>query len=151
MTLQRFDPFRDIMNLRNQMDALFNEIGMGLLPRTAGQTEAAATWSPAVDIYETDKEIVLKAELPDIKQEDIRVSVDNNRLSITGERKFESEVTRENYHRIERSYGTFARTFTLPPTVDQDNIRAEYKQGVLTVSLPKREVAQGKNIAIQVN
>ncbi|QUV82244.1 Hsp20/alpha crystallin family protein [Chloracidobacterium sp. D] len=151
MTLQRFDPFRDIMNLRNQMDALFNEIGMGLLPRTAGQTEAAATWSPAVDIYETDKEIVLKAELPDIKQEDIRVSVDNNRLSITGERKFESEVKRENYHRIERSYGTFARTFTLPPTVDQDNIRAEYKQGVLTVSLPKREVAQGKNIAIQVN
>ncbi len=139
------------MNLRNQMDALFNEIGMGLLPRTAGQTEAAATWSPAVDIYETDKEIVLKAELPDIKQEDIRVSVDNNRLSITGERKFESEVKRENYHRIERSYGTFARTFTLPPTVDQDNIRAEYKQGVLTVSLPKREVAQGKNIAIQVN
>jgi HSP20 family protein len=151
MTLQRFDPFRDIMNLRNQMDALFNEIGMGLLPRTAGQTEAAATWSPAVDIYETDKEIVLKAELPDIKQEDIRVSVDNNRLSITGERKFESEVKRENYHRIERSYGTFARTFTLPPTVDLDNIRAEYKQGVLTVSLPKREVAQGKNIAIQVN
>ncbi|AEP11295.1 Hsp20/alpha crystallin family protein [Chloracidobacterium thermophilum] len=151
MTLQRFDPFRDIMNLRNQMDALFNEIGMGLLPRTAGQTEAAATWSPAVDIYETDKEIVLKAELPDIKQEDIRVSVDNNRLSITGERKFESEVKRENYHRIERSYGTFARTFTLPPTVDQDNIRAEYKQGVLTVSLPKREVAQGRNIAIQVN
>jgi HSP20 family protein len=151
MTLQRFDPFRDIMNLRNQMDALFNEIGMGLLPRTAGQTEAAATWSPAVDIYETDKEIVLKAELPDIKQEDIRVSVDNNRLSITGERKFESEVKRENYHRIERSYGTFARTFTLPPTVDQDNIRAEYKQGVLTVSLPKREVAQGRDIAIQVN
>ncbi len=149
MTLQRFDPFRDIVNLRNQMDALFNE--MGLLPRAAGQTEAAATWSPAVDIYETDKEIVLKAELPDIRQEDIRVSVDNNRLSITGERKFESEVKRENYHRIERSYGTFARTFTLPPTVDQDNIRAEYKQGVLTVSLPKREVAQGKNIAIQVN
>ncbi len=149
MTLQRFDPFRDIVNLRNQMDALFNE--MGLLPRAAGQTEAAATWSPAVDIYETDKEIVLKAELPDIRQEDIRVSVDNNRLSITGERKFESEVKRENYHRIERSYGTFARTFTLPPTVDQDTIRAEYKQGVLTVSLPKREVAQGKNIAIQVN
>ncbi len=149
MTLQRFDPFRDIVNLRNQMDALFNE--MGLLPRAAGQTEAAATWSPAVDIYETDKEIVLKAELPDIRQEDIRVSVDNNRLSITGERKFESEVKRENYHRIERSYGTFARTFTLPPTVDQDSIRAEYKQGVLTVSLPKREVAQGKNIAIQVN
>jgi HSP20 family protein len=149
MTLQRLDPFRDIVNLRNQMDALFSE--MGLLPRAAGQAEAAATWSPAVDIYETDKEIVLKAELPDIKQEDIRVSVDNNRLSITGERKFESEVKRENYHRIERSYGTFARTFTLPPTVDLDNIRAEYKQGVLTVSLPKREVAQGKNIAIQVN
>ncbi|MGQ9896017.1 MAG: Hsp20/alpha crystallin family protein [Acidobacteriota bacterium] len=147
--LQRFDPFRDIINLRNQMDALFNE--MGLLPRVAGQTEAAATWSPAVDIYETDKEIVLKAELPDIKQEDIRVSVDNNRLSITGERKFESEVKRENYYRIERSYGTFARTFTLPPTVDQDNIRAEYKQGVLIVSLPKREVAQGKSIAVQVN
>jgi HSP20 family protein len=148
MSLQRFDPFREIINLRNQMDALFSE--MGLLPRTAGQTEAAATWSPAVDIYETDKEIVLKAELPDIKQEDIRVSVDNNRLSITGERKFESEVKRENYHRIERSYGAFARTFTLPPTVDQDNIRAEYKNGVLTVSLPKREVAQGRNIAIQV-
>ncbi len=146
--LQRFDPFRELITLQNRMNALFSEAG--LLPRMTNESEAAAMWSPAVDIYETDKEIVLKAELPDVKQEDIRVSVDNNRLSLTGERKFESEVKRENYHRIERSYGSFARTFTLPPTVDQDNIRAEYKQGVLTISLPKREVAQGRNINIQV-
>ncbi|MFQ3581429.1 MAG: Hsp20/alpha crystallin family protein [Chloracidobacterium sp.] len=149
MTLQRFDPFRELITLQNRMNSLFSEAG--LLPRSTAQDEAAATWSPAVDIYETEKEIVLKAELPDVKQEDIRVSVDNNRLSVTGERKFESEVKRENYHRIERSYGSFARTFTLPPTVDQDGIRAEYKQGVLTVSLPKREMAQGKNISIQVS
>ncbi len=148
MTLQRFDPFRELITLQNRMNSLFSEAG--LLPRPGAEDQATAMWSPAVDIYETEKEIVLKAELPDIKQEDIRVSVDNNRLSVTGERKFESEVKRENYHRIERAYGSFARTFSLPPTVDQENIRAEYKQGVLTISLPKRELAQGKNISVQV-
>lgn len=148
MTLQRFDPFRELFNLQNRMGRLFDEAGR---PRFVENEEATATWSPAVDIYETQQEIVVKAELPDLKQEDIQVSLDNDRLSIRGERKFESEVKRENYHRVERSYGTFSRTFSLPPTVDQEKIRADYKNGVLTVTLPKREIAQTKQINVQVN
>lgn len=148
MTLQRFDPFRELFNLQHRMGRLFDESGR---PRFVENEEAAATWSPAVDIYETQQEIVVKAELPDLKQEDIQVSVDNDRLSIRGERKFESEVKRENYHRVERSYGTFSRSFSLPPTVDQEKIRADYKNGVLTVNLPKREIAQTKQINVEVN
>ncbi len=150
MTLQRFDPFRELFSLQHRMGRLFDEAGIN--PRFVEKEEAAtATWSPAVDIYETQQEIVVKAELPDLKQEDIEVSVDNDRLSIRGERKFESEVKRENYHRIERSFGSFSRAFTLPPTVDQEKIQADYKNGVLTVKLPKREVAQAKQINVQVN
>jgi HSP20 family protein len=145
--LQRFDPFRELLNLQQRMNRVFDEAV--LTPRVETET-ATAQWSPAVDIYETDGEIVVKAELPDIRQEDIQVSVDNDRLSIRGERKFESEVKRENFHRIERSYGSFSRVFTLPPTVDQERIKADYRNGILSVTLPKRELAQSKQINVQV-
>lgn len=147
MTLQRFEPFRELMNIQERMNRLFGDLGA----QAPVESEwATATWAPAVDIYETPQKIVLNADLPGIKQEDIQVSVERDRLVLRGERKFESEVNRENYHRVERSFGTFARSFTLPPNIDQENIRADYKNGVLQVTLPKRDIVQTKQINIKV-
>lgn len=108
------------------------------------------TWSPSCDIYETDNEIIVKAELPDVKRENIKVSVENNVLTIRGERKFEEETKKENYHRVERSYGEFLRTFTLPSFVDPNKINAEYKDGVLCVKITKREEAKPKQVEVKV-
>jgi HSP20 family protein len=112
---------------------------------------AGGSWVPAVDIYSNGQhELVLKAELPDMKEEDIDLTVEDHTLTLRGERKLGSEVTEEQFHRIERSYGSFARTFTLPPTVDEGKVSAEYKAGVLTVRLPLREEAKAKQIKVQV-
>jgi HSP20 family protein len=109
-------------------------------------------WIPPVDIYETgNHELVLRAELPDVPREDIALRVENNTLTISGERKMDTEIKEQQYHRIERAYGTFSRAFTLPPTVDTGAIAAEYKNGVLTVRLPLREEAKPKQIQVQVN
>jgi HSP20 family protein len=109
-------------------------------------------WVPPVDIYETgNHELVLKAELPDVPREDITLRVENNTLTISGERKMDGEIKEEQYHRVERTYGTFSRSFTLPPTVDTGAIGAEYKNGVLTVRLPLREEAKPKQIQVQVS
>ena len=109
-------------------------------------------WQPSVDIFETDEhEVVLKAELPDLKREDINLTFENGVLTIKGERKFSEEVQRENYHRIERQHGTFSRSFTLPNTVDAGRISATYKDGLLTVRLPQREEAKPKQIAVKVD
>jgi HSP20 family protein len=125
MAIVRFDPFADLL--------------------TDGR------WVPAVDIYETDKqELVLKAELPDMKREDIQVIFENNTLTLKGERKFEGEVKQEQFHRVERTYGTFSRSFSLPSTVDATRIAAEYKNGVLTVKLPFREEAKARTINVEV-
>jgi HSP20 family protein len=107
-------------------------------------------WAPPCDIYETDREIVVKAELPGLKKEDVLVSVENNVLTIRGERKFAEEVKRENFHRVERSYGEFLRSFTLPAYVDANKTLAEFKDGLLTVTLPKREEAKPKQIEVKV-
>jgi HSP20 family protein len=113
---------------------------------------ARGAWIPPVDIYESDNhELVLKAELPDVSREDIALKVENNTLTISGERKMDTEVKEEQYHRIERTYGNFSRSFTLPPTVDTGAIAAEYKNGVLSVRLPLREEAKPKQIQVQVN
>jgi HSP20 family protein len=109
-----------------------------------------STWAPACDIYETDKDLVLKVEIPGIKKEDVKVSLENNVLMIHGERKFEEETKRENYHRVERDYGEFLRSFTLPPFIEPDKIFAEFKDGLLTVMLPKREEAKPKLIEVKV-
>jgi HSP20 family protein len=125
MAIVRFDPFADLL--------------------TDGR------WVPAVDIYETDQqELVLKAELPDMKREDIQVIFENNTLTLKGERKFEGEVKQEQFHRVERTYGTFSRSFSLPSTVDATRIAAEYKNGVLTVKLPFREEAKARTINVEV-
>jgi HSP20 family protein len=108
-------------------------------------------WVPSVDIYETpEHEVVIKADLPDMKREDVGVTVENNVLTLKGERKLEQEVKRENFHRIERRHGSFSRSFTLPSTVDASRISASYKDGVLTVRLPQRDEAKPKQIAVNV-
>jgi HSP20 family protein len=108
-------------------------------------------WTPAVDIYETENELVLKADLPDMKMEDIDIRLENGTLALKGERKFENEEKTKGFHRVERSYGNFARFFSLPDTVETDKVRAEYRNGVLTVTLPKKEVAKPRQVKVQVN
>ena len=108
-------------------------------------------WSPAVDIFETEHELVLKADVPEIEMKDIDVQVENGTLTLKGERKFEQEQNGRGYHRIERCYGSFVRAFTLPDSVDVDKVKAEYKNGVLTVTLSKKEVAKPKTIRVEIN
>ena len=109
-----------------------------------------STWAPSVDVYEDEEKLVIKAELPEMNQKDIEVHVEENQLTITGERKLEKEEKKEKYHKIERSYGTFSRSFTLPSTVDQDKIKAHYDRGVLKIELPKKEETKPRHIAIDV-
>jgi HSP20 family protein len=108
-------------------------------------------WAPACDIFETDKELVLKFELPEVKKENVKVTMENNVLTLRGERKFGEETNRDNYHRVERRYGEFMRSFTVPMFVDPTKINAEFKHGLLTVTLPKREEARTKQIEVKVN
>ena len=148
MTIVRWEPFRDLVTTPDNFNRLFNET----FRRFFGEDEAVArTWAPAVDIYETDQNLVLKAELPGFDPKDVEVRVEDGMLYLKGERKFESEAKRENYHRIERSYGAFSRTFPLPNSVNVDNVTAEYKNGVLTLTMPKREEAKPKAIKIEVS
>jgi HSP20 family protein len=108
-------------------------------------------WTPAVDIFETENELVLKADVPDVDMKDIDIRLENGTLALKGERKFENEEKKKGFHRVERSYGTFARYFTLPDTVETDKVKADYKNGVLTITLPKKEVAKPRQIKIEVN
>jgi HSP20 family protein len=147
MSMVRFDPFRDLAVLQDRMNRLFND---AYQPRQSDDLMNRGTWSPAVDIYEVDGALVLKAELPDMRREDIDVSVENNTLTIRGERKLDHEIKQESFHRIERAYGSFARSFSLPNTVDPSKIGAEYKNGVLSVKLPVREEAKPRTINIEV-
>lgn len=112
---------------------------------------AARPWVPPVDIFETENEWVLKADLPDVKLEAIDISVENGTLTLKGDRKFEQTDGGKGYHRVERSYGAFARYFSLPETVDSEHVRADYSAGVLTVTLPKKELAKPRSIKVQVN
>ena len=143
MTLVRWsDPFHEFAQLQNRINRVFTD-DEGLM--TAG------TWVPPVDIYQNgDHEIVLKAELPDMTREDIDITVDNGTLTLQGEKKFSNEVKEESFHRIERHYGTFSRSFSLPQTVDTGKVGAEYKNGVLTVRLPLREEAKPRQIKVDV-
>jgi HSP20 family protein len=146
MSMVRFDPFRDIAVLQDRMNRLFNDA----VRRDEDVLGTRGSWVPAVDIYEHDGALVMKAELPDMRREDIDVSVENNTLTLRGERNLESEVKQENFHRIERAYGSFSRAFTLPATVDTTRIGAEYKNGVLTVRLPFREEAKPRSVKVEV-
>jgi HSP20 family protein len=142
MSLSHFDPLTNLpATFRSFEDAI---------SRMLNEPRGARPWSPSVDIYETENELVLKADLPDVKLEDIEVRVENQTLTLKGERKFEEDQSVRGYHRIERSYGTFTRSFTVPATVDSDKVAAEFKNGVLTVKLPKKEAAKPRQVKIEV-
>jgi HSP20 family protein len=148
MNIVRFDPLRDVAALQDRVNRIFADA----YRRDNDDLMTRGAWVPPVDIYETpNHELVLRAELPDVVREDIALRVENNTLTISGERKMDSQIKEEQYHRIERAYGTFSRAFTLPPTVDTGAIAAEYKNGVLTVRLPLREEAKPKQIQVQVS
>src|SRR5229473_7115101 len=144
-SLTRWEPFRGVSTLQDQINRVFEGLTAG-----AGNDSALTTWSPAVDIYETEHELVVKADLPDVNEKDLDIRVENNVLTIRGERKFENSVSEDNYLRIERACGAFSRSFSLPNTVDPDAIKAEYRNGVLTVHVPKREEAKPKQIKVSV-
>jgi HSP20 family protein len=145
-TLARLEPVRGLSTLQDQFNRLFNESF-----RNHPEESALTTWAPAVDIYETPNELVVKADLPDVNEKDIDVRVENNLLTIRGERKFEKSVSEENFLRVERTYGSFSRSFSLPNTVNAEAIGAEYKNGVLTVTLPKREKSKPRLVKVTVN
>ena len=145
MAVVRWDPFRDLGMLQDRMNRLFDDTGRGW---NREEPSATTTWSPAVDIFESEGEIVVKAELPGMDRKDITLHLENNVLTLRGERRFEKETKDDNYHRIERSYGGFSRAFSIPATVDEEKISAEYKDGVLKIVLPKKEQAKPKQIRI---
>lgn len=146
-TIVRYSPFNGLSTLHDQVNRLFNDT----IFRGQGEESALTTWAPAVDIYETPNELVVKADLPDVDEKAIDVRVENNLLTIRGERKFEKNVSEDNYLRVERTYGSFSRSFSLPNTVNAEAIHAEYKNGVLTVNLPKREETKPRQVKVSVN
>jgi HSP20 family protein len=145
-TMNRLEqPFRGASTPQEQINRIFGD-GVG---RT-GEESNLTPWAPAVDIYETENELVVKADLPDMNPQDLDIRVENNILTIRGERKFEKRVSEENYLRVERAYGSFARSFTLANTVNSEAIKADYQNGVLTLSIPKTEEAKPKQIKVNV-
>lgn len=146
MAIARWSPYRDMMGVRDEMNRVFNEF-FGRGTNDEG-TWFAGAWSPPVDIYETDHALVMKAELPGFSKDDISIELKDNTLFIKGERKRQDEVSESNYHRTERVYGAFQRSFQLPITVEHDKIQASYKDGILELHLPKTPAAQPKRIAV---
>ena len=132
------DPFQGLRIFEDAVNRMMSE------PR------ASRPWSPAVDVIESENELILKADLPGVNQEEIDVQVERQTLTLRGERKFEKEQNADGYHRIERSYGSFVRSFTVPSTVDTEKVSAEYKSGVLTVRLPKKEAAKPRQVKVQI-
>ena len=144
MTITRWVPFREVVSLQNRLNSVFRDLNEGGSPLTT------ASFVPAVDVYEDAQKVVLKLEVPGIEEKDLDVRVENNTLTVKGERKFDKEEKEENFHRIERSYGSFFRTFTLPSTVNTENVQASYNAGVLKIELAKKAEAQPKQIKINV-
>jgi len=144
-TLNRWEPFRGASTLQEQVNRLFGNV----LER-GGEESNLTSWAPAVDIYETEHELVVKADLPEVDPKELDIRVENNLLTIRGERKFEKKVNEDNYLRVERAYGSFSRSFSLANTVNAEAIKADYQNGVLTLTIPKREEAKPKQIKVNV-
>jgi HSP20 family protein len=144
-SITRWDTYSGLSGLQEQVNRLFESS----FPRRSDNS-ALTTWAPAVDIFETENELVVKADLPDVNEKDIDVRVENNTLTVRGERKFEEKTEKENYLRVERTYGSFSRSFSLPNTVNNEAIKADYKNGVLTVTLPKRAESKPKQVKVNV-
>jgi len=147
MAIIKVDPFREFASMQDRLNRMFGNVYL-----RDEDTGFRGNWVPAVDIFETEKhDLVLRAELPGMSREDIDVTVENSTIVLKGEKKFDSEVKDENYRRVERAYGSFHRSFTLPNTVDTSKVSAEYKNGVLTVTLPFREEAKPRTINVAVS
>lgn len=146
MAIIRWDPFRDLMTLRERMNRLFEDVFTSA--RGEEKDIISSSWTPAVDIYEDENQLVLTAEVPGIDEKDIEIKLEDNTLSIQGERKMEKETKEENYHRIERAYGSFYRSFTLPNYIDQDKIQAEHENGILKITMPKKPELKPRKVKI---
>ncbi len=145
MNLVKYDPFRELRNLQDEMTRLFT----GVAPASFGREDVMyGAWNPNVDIFEEKDNLILEAELPGLKRDDFELTIENNVITLKGERKLEKKSEGENYHRVERSYGSFTRSFTLPQTVKADDAKAEFHDGVLRVTLPKREETKARKIEI---
>ena len=142
MAISRWYPIREVSTLQDRVNSLFQDFAGD------GQTVTAAAFAPAVDVYENGEKVVLKLDVPGIKEEDLDIRVENQTLSVRGERKFEAEEKEENFHRIERRYGSFFRSFSLPTTVDTENVNASYNAGVLKLELKKKASAQPRQIKV---
>lgn len=145
MSIIRHDPFRDLRTLQDEVNRLFST---NITRAFGDEGIARGAWNPSVDIYENKDQIVLEAELPGMNREDFDLTVENNVITLRGERRFEKKDEGDNYHRVERSYGSFTRSFTLPQTVSADGAQAEYRSGVLRVTLPKREEVKARRIEV---
>jgi HSP20 family protein len=145
MVVTHWAPFRELATLQNRVNSIFQDYGRG-------QDELTTTTSfvPAVDVYEDEHKVTLKLEIPGVSQEDVDIRLENNTLTVRGERKFEKEEKEENFHRVERRYGSFARSFTLPSTLDTENVQANFENGVLKIELGKRAEAKPKQIKVNI-
>jgi HSP20 family protein len=148
MNLTKWDPFRELEDMTTRLNRIF---GHSLVTKDkSGESINVAVWAPAVDVSETDSEYTIKAEIPEVKKEDVKVTLQDGQLTIQGERKQEKEEKGKRYHRIERAYGSFLRSFDLPVNVDEAKAKADFKDGVLTLTLPKSEKAKPKSIEVKV-
>lgn len=150
MAIVRWDPFRELQDMSDRLNRMIANPASGGSVGQGKEVMTVADWTPTVDISETEAEYAIKAELPEVKREDVKVTVEDGVLTIQGERKQEKEEKGKKYHRVERSYGRFVRTFTLPDTVDEGKVKAEYADGVLHLHLPKSEKAKPKQIEVKV-
>ena len=149
MSIVRFDPFREMAQMQDRINRIF---GDAYTRRHDDDLTRRGDWMPPVDIYESaDQQVVLKAELPGVSREDIDLRVENNTLTLRGERRRDSEVKDEQFHRVERSYGAFSRSFALPSRIDAEQVRADFKDGVLTITLPTKAEAKPRQIAVAVD
>jgi len=147
MSIGRYDPFRDLRTLQQEVNRLFTgNVAQGF----EGEGIARGSWSPSVDIYENKDQIVVEAELPGMNRDDFDLSIENNIITLRGERRFEKDEETDNYHRVERAYGSFTRSFTMPNTVSAEGATADYRNGVLRVTLPKREDTRARRIEVKI-
>ncbi|HMU30365.1 MAG: Hsp20/alpha crystallin family protein [Nitrospira sp.] len=150
MAIVRWDPFRELEEMSDRLNRMITRPGAAQTATQGKEVMTVADWAPTVDISETEAEYAIKAELPEVKKEDVKVTVEDGVLTLQGERKQEKEDKGKKYHRIERSYGRFVRSFTLPDTVDESKVKAEYTDGVLHLHLPKSEKAKPKQIDVKI-
>lgn len=146
MAIVKYNPFRELRTMQDQMNRMLDMAWN----REFGEELKEGVWQPPVDIYEDEVSVVIKAEIPDVDQKDIDIKIENNTLTIRGERKHSSEVKKENYFRVERYFGQFQRSFSLPQSIDQEKVQASCDKGILTITLPKREETKPKQISVKV-